>query len=116
MLERVSHPNGVVTYQSQLLRDLGIPHAFSTRIGGVSEKPFDTLNLGNPGDNTAQDSLDNIRHNYRLLQQALGVESAQRAWVKQVHGRSVELIEREGEGEYAETLDAEIRDRFSGQI
>jgi len=38
-----------------------------------------------------------------------------RAWVSQVHGRMVELIEREPESEYSETLEAEIRDRFSGQ-
>ena len=36
MLQRVTHSNGVVTYQSPLLAGAGVPHAFSTRLGGVS--------------------------------------------------------------------------------
>jgi len=50
------------------------------------------------------------------LQVALGCPEALRAWVRQVHGRNVELLEREPEGEYGETLEAEVRDRFSGQL
>ena len=49
MLERMVHSNGVVTYQSPLLAAAGVVHGFSTRIGGVSEGVFDSLNLGNPG-------------------------------------------------------------------
>ena len=65
----------------------------------------------------ANDDPANIATNYRLLLETVGFsEGALRAWVKQVHGRGVELIEREPENEYAETLEAEIRDRFSGQL
>ena len=32
-----------------------------------------------------------------------------------MHGNAVGLIKPEGEGEYAEPLDAEVRDRWSGQ-
>ena len=45
----------------------------------------------------------------------MGAPGLRRASVKQVHGRGVELLERELEGEYGETLAAELRDRFSGQ-
>ncbi len=45
MLERIAHPDGVVFYQSPLLAAAGVPHAFTTRIGGVSPPPFDTLNF-----------------------------------------------------------------------
>jgi len=117
MLERTVHANGVVTYQSPLLREAGVRHAFSTRTGGVSEGPFASLNLGNPGGEVLQDAAEHIRENYRRLQEAIGCdERVLRAWVRQVHGRAVELIEREPENEYAETLEAEIRDRFSGQV
>jgi polyphenol oxidase len=116
MFERISHPNGIVTWQSSLLRALAVPHAFSTRHGGVSFIPFDSLNLGNPSTCETQDSNDHLLENYRRLQQALGIPHLPRAWVRQVHGRSVELLEREPENEYAESLDAELRDRFSGQI
>ena len=49
LLERVSAANGAVYYVSPRLREMGVRHAFSTRRGGVSPAPFDTLNLGNPG-------------------------------------------------------------------
>lgn len=116
MLQRKNHSIGVVSYQSPLLAEAGVVHAFSTRIGGVSAGPFESLNLGNPSDTPQQDDLESIRENYRRLQDAAGVPvQAFRAWVKQVHGRAVELIDREPENEYAESLEAEIRDRFSGQ-
>jgi len=119
MLERVVHESGMVTYQSPLLAGAGVVHAFSTRIGGVSDGPFVSLNLGVAGkpEETQRDTASNIATNYRLLQKALGCSSTMlRAWVSQVHGRMVELIEREPESEYSETLEAEIRDRFSGQL
>jgi polyphenol oxidase len=117
MLHRTTHANSAITFQSPLLDHSQIRHAFSTRHGGVSAGPFASLNLGNPSDSPQQDSPANIAENYRRLQEALHCpRHTLRAWVRQVHGRSVELIEREPENEYAETLDAEIRDRFSGQI
>jgi polyphenol oxidase len=116
MLHRVIHSNGVVTYQSPLLSSAGVPHAFSTRIGGVSSGAFASLNLGNPSDGD-QDPATAIQENYRRLHTAIGCPpDMPRAWVKQVHGGMVELIDLEGENEYGETIDAEIRDRFSGQI
>lgn len=115
MLQRIVHFNGVVTWQSPLLNAAGVVHGFSTRVGGVSSGPFGSLNLGNPGEGE-KDSEENLRENYRRLQEALGCADAMRAWVRQVHGRNVELLEREPEGEYGETLEAEVRDRFSGQL
>lgn len=119
MLTRTHHPNGVITYQSSRLAQVGAVHAFSTRIGGVSTAPFDTLNLGNPGGGGGgelQDAEENLVENYRRLQAAIGAGAYPRAWVSQVHGRRVELFDREPENEYAETLEAEVRDRFSGQL
>ena len=114
MLERTAHSNGLVTYQSPLLAGRGVVHAFSTRIGGVSLPPFDSLNLGNAQEGP-QDAPGNLEENFRRLQEALGVPGHQRAWVRQVHGRMVELLEPEPENEYAESVEAEIRDRFAGQ-
>ncbi len=45
MLERVIHPSGLVFYRSPLLIGVGVPHAFTTRLGGVSPPPFDSLNF-----------------------------------------------------------------------
>ena len=116
MLTRITHASGVVALQSPLLRAAGVVHAFTTRHGGVSPAPFDSLNLGNPGQAEAQDDPANLAENYTRLQLALGVPLASRAWVSQVHGRTVELIDVEPDSEYAETLESELRDRYSGQL
>ena len=114
MLARVTLPNGVVVYQSRMLAAVGVAHAFSTRIGGVSPAPFDTLNLGNP-QGAVQDSGDNLQRNFAILLSALGLSNVPMATVQQVHGCEVALLRAEGEGEYSETAQAEIRDRFQGQ-
>jgi polyphenol oxidase len=114
MLERTTHPNGIVTYQSPLLRAAGITHAFSTRIGGTSPAPYDSLNFGNPSVGPP-DLAHNIQENFRRLQHALHADHMRRASVRQVHGNSIEILSHEQQSEYAETLAAELRDRFAGQ-
>jgi polyphenol oxidase len=98
VLER-RQTNGVVYYASPLLERAGVPHAFSTRVGGVSPPPFDSLNLGNPSEGDARDDWDRIRENYRRLQHAIGWAGRERVWVHQVHGRDVAPARR-GDGEF----------------
>ena len=89
MLERVTFPNDVVLYRSPRLATVGVPHGFSTRLGGVSSGPFASLNLGNPGGCPTQDDVDNITKNYRRLHAAVGCEGRQRVFAHQVHGACV---------------------------
>jgi hypothetical protein len=89
MLERETSPNGVVFYVSPLLRNAGVRHAFSTRIGGTSPKPFDSLNLGNPNGCDVQDLSDRIRHHFRLLFGAAGLAEKSHVWLHQIHGARV---------------------------
>jgi polyphenol oxidase len=89
MITRRTSSTGVVFYASTLLDEIGIPHAFSTRMGGVSTFPFASLNLGNPNGCPQQDDLANIAENYRRLQSAIGCEKFQRCYVHQVHGDCV---------------------------
>jgi polyphenol oxidase len=56
--------------------------AFSSRLGGVSEPPFDRLNLGLLTD----DSEDAVAENRRGLAAALGFEPEQIVFARQVHG------------------------------
>ena len=56
--------------------------AFSTRLGGVSEPPFDRLNLGLLTD----DADDAVAENRRRLAAALGFDRGQIAFARQVHG------------------------------
>lgn len=89
MLQRRSHSSGVVFYASPLLENIGVRHAFSTRIGGVSPVPFDSLNLGNPSGCELQDDTVRIHHNYDLLQEAMGCPTHRRHWLHQVHAGTV---------------------------
>jgi YfiH family protein len=95
MLETVTHAGGLVTYRSTLLAQVPVPHAFSTRIGGVSDVPFDTLNLAHIGSKAtlvATDDPTRIDRNYELLLGALDCGGYARAWVHQTHGRAVARI------------------------
>jgi YfiH family protein len=56
--------------------------AFSTRVGGVSEAPFDSLNLGILTD----DDRDSVVENRRRLSVALGFEPERVVAGRQVHG------------------------------
>ncbi len=88
MLQR-RETNGVVFYASSLLEQIRVPHCFSTRIGGVSPAPFDSLNLGNPSGVDQVDDYDRIYENYRKLQRAIDRPNHERIWVHQVHGGDV---------------------------
>jgi YfiH family protein len=88
VLQRQSSSQAVVFYTSPLL---DLPHAFTTRLGGVSPAPYDSLNLGNPSGLPSDqlDSSDHIAENYRRLHRAIACESRQRCFVHQVHGGEV---------------------------
>jgi YfiH family protein len=89
MLTRVVHDNGVVTYQSPLLRGAGVVHGFSTRLGGVSRGAYASLNLGPLAKDDATDFNTSIAENYRRLRRALGVDRLPRVECRQVHGGEV---------------------------
>lgn len=76
---------GLAFWQSPLLLSAGLPHAFTTRVGGVSQPPFDSLNLGLTTGDTVADVLDNRR----ALATALGTGLDSLRWVAQVHGHHV---------------------------
>lgn len=100
MLQRIQHSNGVVTLASPKLSALGIPHGFSTRHGGISRSPFDSLNLGllhkavptaigaKPTP-PAKDPNTSVAENFRRLRAALGLEGHLRVAAPQVHGGDV---------------------------
>jgi polyphenol oxidase len=96
VLERRTSPTGVVFYASPLLDAVGVPHAFSTRLGGVSPAPFDSLNLGNPSGCDVIDDGERIERNYALLQDAIGCGGMERCRLHQVHGADVHAV-RAGE-------------------
>ncbi|MGZ4044416.1 MAG: peptidoglycan editing factor PgeF [Bacteroidia bacterium] len=61
-------------------------HGFSTRQGGVSPKPFDSLNLGG-----SDDELSNIKTNRKIALKQLGLGHMELCNLKQVHGNTVHI-------------------------
>jgi hypothetical protein len=88
----------------------GFPGLFNgifTRHGGYSSAPYDSLNIGKNGSDTAE----NVRHNRSLIQDC--IESSEPLiFVNQVHGADVIVLRREDEPEIPSDLtgDALITD------
>ncbi len=76
-----------------LFEDLeGVTAAFTTRHGGVSARPFDSLNLGLG----TGDDRENVRENRRRLALTMGYAPEQMAVAGQVHGSEVKAVHRSG--------------------
>lgn len=78
----------------QLLKSglLSVPHAFTTRFGGVSSTPFESLNFGNPSElppGIDRDPKSNIEANFDRVLDAIGCEERRVVHVHQVHGADV---------------------------
>lgn len=67
----------------------GLVHGFSTRRGGVSRPPFDTLNVGI----RVGDDPDRVRENRRRLFGALGLAPEQVVRVRQIHGDQILAVD-----------------------
>lgn len=110
MLQPRSADHGLCYYASPLLEQRRVSHAFSTRAGGVSPAPFDSLNLGIAGDAAVRDSADNLEENYRRLRTAVGLADRRRVWVTQVHGADVCDVRCDGTFENGARADALVTD------
>lgn len=66
----------------------GVRVAFSTRRGGVSLPPYDTLNLGR----STADRPEAVAENRRRLLESLGLDPARLATAGQVHGAEVVAV------------------------
>ena len=81
-------------------------HAISTRFGGVSSAPYNSLNLAlHVGDNSAD-----VRENRKRFALALGLEAAKIVTPEQVHGDTVYQVTQKdagrGNADYADAIKA----------
>ncbi len=77
--------NGVIFMTSSLI---GAPHAFTTRLGGVSGGIFSSLNLGeNRGDRE-----EDVRENYRRICEACGFYVNRLVFSRQIHESTVRYV------------------------
>ena len=72
----------------------GVVHAFTTRHGGVSPAPFDSLNLADHHG----DSSENLLENYRRLGAAVGFDAGRAVACRQIHSDHVCVAREEDAG------------------
>ena len=76
--------SGVVYYTAP---NIAVPHAFTTRLGGVSTGVLESLNLSV----RRGDTQENVRENFRRLSEACGMDLSRMVYARQVHGTQVHL-------------------------
>lgn len=72
----------------------GVRHAFTTRHGGISPAPYDSLNFFEQNG----DAWENVAENYRLLGEATGLAMVRAVGNRQVHGDVVRIVRPEDAG------------------
>ena len=80
--------NDLVYLTSDVLENNAIVHGFSTRKGGVSPTPWDSLNL----DDRRGDDLANVQENFRRLCTALDTDVQRAVLSRQVHRSDVRRV------------------------
>lgn len=73
---------------------LSVPHAFTTRLGGVSEGPYASLNLRF----SCEDKRENVIENYRLLCAAIGLDAERAVPTHQLHHDHIRAVTAEDAG------------------
>lgn len=81
-----------------------VNHCFSTRLGGVSKGIFESLNLGFK----RGDEDENVKRNYELLCNIIGINSQDIVFSNQVHKTKIKIIRKKDIDEkYDSSKDAE---------
>lgn len=76
-----------------------VPHCFTTRLGGVSQGHLASLNIGTH----RGDSPENVRKNYEIISEALGIDPGKLVLTHQTH---TDVVLRVGPEEYGAGLTA----------
>jgi len=82
----IEHEHNTVTYLTSSL--IGARHCFSTRLGGVSEGIFESMNLRE----RSGDDAEHIRENYRRIGEAAGIDTSRMVHTRQIHSKCVRTV------------------------
>ena len=85
---------GLMWLTSESLSLPGLVHGFSTRPGGVSAPPWDSLNLGP----SRGDGIACVQENYRRFCAAIGADEHRTVLSHQMHEDNVRLVTAEDAG------------------
>jgi YfiH family protein len=105
-MERHQHANGVITYTFDNLHDLPVAAHVSTRHGGVSPEPWNTLNFSV----LRGDAPERVQENRRRLAAALGIDAAEIVRCQQVHGTGIAKVDPTDAGRLIEGCDGLVTD------
>ena len=86
--------NGLIFDTADALSVGGVRHAFTTRHGGVSPAPFNSLNFADHHG----DSEENLSENYRRLGAAVGFDASRAVGCRQIHSDLVRIAREEDAG------------------
>lgn len=87
--------DGVLYLEFPLLAKTGVVrHGISTRLGGVSEGIYSSMNLSF----TRGDSEENVRENYRRIGRAIGVREQDMVCSLQTHTTNIRVVTEEDRG------------------
>jgi YfiH family protein len=96
--------SGLVTYRFDSLSDESLSHAVFTRLGGVSQGPFATLNVGSSvGDDPAA-----VMENHVRIYHHMAITASHVATGHQVHGNQVAVVTRKDGGRAFSSTDGLI--------
>ena len=87
---QLAPPEAPPALRSPLLEAEGFPHAFFTRLGGVSQPPWDSLNIAAA---STGDLPQAVRENVRRCALALGVPDGRLYFLSQVHGTIASVLD-----------------------
>ncbi|MFQ6057621.1 MAG: peptidoglycan editing factor PgeF [Anaerolineae bacterium] len=98
------HQNGALVYYrfASLARHPELIHGVFTRLGGMSQPPYASLNVGH----TVGDNLEAVEANHACICQALGIAREAIATARQVHGSRVAVVGGEDCGRVLPATDA----------
>lgn len=102
---------GVKSLISRPLEDAGFANAFSTRLGGVSPFPENSLNLAGFDEDTAENILENRR---RFLNTIDGNYRLTTVW--QVHGDGVKAVKTDSDVDDTEERSDALVSRLTGVL
>jgi YfiH family protein len=105
-MNRQTHANGVITYTFETLADLPVNAHISTRHGGVSPEPWQSLNLSI----ARGDTRERVEENRERLTAAIGVESSKLVRCRQVHSTGVAKVDASDANSWIDGTDGLVTD------
>jgi polyphenol oxidase len=105
-MQRITHANGVITYTFDSLAAWPVRAHVTTRHGGVSPAPWNTLNFSV----SRGDTPERVQENRQRLAAAIGIDFTQTVRTHQVHGTGVAKVDWNDAGSWQEACDGLITD------